>query len=279
MKISRLATMFFMLIIAGSFLTGCLASSNSYRSSVVTYLYPYDKEPVETPEVPLLSLPLKVGIAFVPESSEPVKGLTEKDKMDLMKEVSNHFKAQDFVKSIDLIPSAYLTPEGSFANLDQIRTMFGIDVIVLLSFDQTQFTDEGIASIAYWTLIGAYIIPGEKNDTHTMLDAAVYDIKTRKMLFRAPGISHIKSNATPVNLSEKKRIDSAEGFRESSKDLVINLDEQLQVFKEKIKESPEDYRIVHKPGFTGGGSLDGFYLILLAVMGMGRLWSLKFRNS
>ena len=37
-----------------------------------------------------------------------------------------------------------------------------------------QFTDEGLASFAYWTIIGAYIIPGEKNDTHTMLDAVVY---------------------------------------------------------------------------------------------------------
>ncbi len=233
MKLSRLATIFFLLIIAGSFLTGCLASTNSYKSSVVTYLYPHDKEPVETPEVPLVSLPLKVGIAFVPESSRVIKGLTEKNKIDLMKEVSNHFKKQDFAKSIEIIPSAYLTPKGSFANLDQIRTIFGIDVIALLSFDQTQFTDEGIASIAYWTLIGAYIIPGEKNDTHTMLEATVYDIETRKMLFRAPGTSQIKSTATLVNLSEKKRIDSTEGFRESSRDLVINLGKQLQVFKEK----------------------------------------------
>ena len=43
--------------------------------------------------------------------------------------------------------------------------MFGIDVIVLLSYDQVQFRDEGLLSLTYWTVVGAYTIPGEKNDT------------------------------------------------------------------------------------------------------------------
>ena len=140
----------------------------------------------------MLSLPLKVGIAFVPETLGIHQSFTEKDKMELMTEISRHFKSYDFVKSIDQIPSAYLTSKGGYANLDQIRTMYGIDVIALISYDQTQFTDEGFTSLAYWTLIGAYVVRGEKNDTHTMVDASVYDIKSRKMLFRAPGISHIK---------------------------------------------------------------------------------------
>jgi len=99
----------------------------------------------------------------------------------------------------------------------------------LLSYDQTQFTEEGLASITYWTIVGAYIIPGEKNDTHTMVDAAVYDIQSRKMLFRAPGISHIKGLSTPVNLNEELRDDSIEGFKEASVDVIKNLDLQLDL--------------------------------------------------
>jgi rhombotail lipoprotein len=112
--------------------------------------------------------------------------------------------------------------------------MYGIDVIALISYDQTRFTDRGVASISYWTIIGAYIVPGEKNDTHTMVDASVYDIKSRKMLFRAPGISHIKSKSTPVNLSEQIRIDSIEGFKQASEALIISLKEQLELFRERV---------------------------------------------
>ena len=268
-----------LILAACSTLTGCFHQSAAhYSSSVFQYLYPDKSEYIETPGTPLLSLPLRIGIAFVPESTSRYQTLTEKDKMDLMKEVSMHFKKYDFVKSIELIPSAYLTEKGSFANLDQIRTMYGIDVIALLSYDQTQFTDEGVASITYWTIVGAYIVPGEKNATHTMVDASIYDIKSRKMLFRAPGISYKKSHATPVNLTEQLRADSLSGLQEASNDLITNLDIQLGLFKEKIKEAPEDYKIEHKPGYTGGGSLDGTFLIFIFMLGGYWLWQTRKRK-
>ena len=273
------------LVLAG-IATGC-ATSRRYSSSVVQYLYPDQNAPIQAPEVPQLSVPLKVGIAFVPNGAEekqsyspasqygaaPLFGaatlaatLTEKDKMLLMQNVSDHFKKYEFVKSIDLIPSAYLRPKGSFANLDQIRTMHGVDVIVLLSYDQTQFVDEGISSISYWTMVGAYIVKGEKNDTHTMLDAAVFHISSRKMLFRAPGISHIKNAATPVNLSEQARVDSIAGFQEASKDLITHLDEQLELFRARLKESPDEFKVIYKPGYTGGGSLDVSFVVMAFVL-------------
>ena len=247
-------------------------------SSVVEYLYPNKAEPVETPTIPVLSLPLKVGIAFVPEgqrtgrpgrSADPI--FTEKHKIALMEEVSSHFKKYPFVKSIELIPTAYLTPRGSFANLDQLRTMFGADVIVLLSYDQAQFTDEGFLSLSYWTLVGAYVVKGEKNDTNTMMDAAVYDIPSRKMLFRAPGISRVNGSATPINLSQQLRQDRDTGFKEAAKNLVANLEQELEKFQERVKASPEEIKVVHQPGYRGGGSLDGFVVLLLAAMA-GYLW-------
>ncbi|MCC6220585.1 MAG: rhombotarget lipoprotein [Deltaproteobacteria bacterium] len=238
------------------------------RSSVVDYLYPSENRHVEHPTIPNLKLPARVGIAFVPEDKDARLTFTEKDKMELMKDVSQHFRNYEFVKSIEIIPSAYLWKNGSFANLDQIRTMYGIDIVALLSYDQTQFTDEGLASITYWTIVGAYVVPGEKNDTHTMVDALVYDIESRKMLFRAPGISHIKSKATPVNMSEQLRHDSVGGFKEASIDLARNLDIQLELFREKLKENPEDYKVVYSSGYTGLGSLDiSFAIIVLLICG------------
>jgi len=287
MQTSNTCLLGLLLTIVFAMITSCGFMTTNRSSSVVQYLYPYKKGYVETADIPRLELPLRIGIAFVPEDTvnghslfipeKFVQGqsLTERDKMELMAEVRKHFKNYDFVKSIELIPSAYLTKEGSFTNLDQIRTMYGIDAIVLLSYDQTQFTDEGVASITYWTLIGAYIVPGEKNDTHTMVDASVYDIQSRKMLFRAPGISHIKSKATPVNLSEQLRVDSMKSFQEASTDLVTNLELQLEMFKEKIKEAPAEYQIVYKPGYTGGGSLDCIYIIILSMLSGYWIWLRK----
>lgn len=270
-------------------LGGCASTQSRYYSSAVDYLYPDKKEPVEKPAVPVMKIPMKVGIAFVPDAGQyertrnfwlsMTRGsrsnafkMTENQKTELMKQVVKYFRKYPFIGSIEIIPSAYLKPRGSFANLDQIRTMYGVDAIALLSVDQVQFTDEGAASFLYWTIIGAYTIPGEKNTTHTMMDAVVYDIKSRKMLFRAPGLSEVKGKATPVNISEELRKDSSEGFQVAAKDMIKNLDEQLGTFREKVKASPKEYKVVERPGYRrGGGSVDLVFIAMLALIWAG-LW-------
>lgn len=264
-----------------SSLTACGTTRMTRQyASVVHYLYTNKTDPIDIPTIPVLSLPLRVGIAFVPEEhiTPHTPSFPEKEKLALLQEISDHFKQLSFVQSIELIPTSYLTPQGGFTNLDQLRTMFGIDVIALLSYDQVQFTDEGFLSLTYWTLVGAYIFKGEKNDTKTMIDTAVYHIPSRKLLFRAPGISHVKGSATPVNLTEQLRRDSETGFKMAAQDLVKNLQEQLALFQDKVKNAPQDYTVAYKPGHRGGGSLDGLTALLLIGIGGYALWSSQHRK-
>ncbi|MET4692436.1 rhombotarget lipoprotein [Endozoicomonas lisbonensis] len=246
------------------FLAGCQTTSQYRNSSVVDYLYPKSDQHVVSEEIPRLVLPLKVGVAFTPGSHGT--SLTEASKMELMSDVSKHFESLDFVDSIEVIPSGYLRPEGSFANLEQLKRMFGIDVIALISYDQTRFTDEGFASIAYWTLVGAYLVPGEKNATHTLIDAVLYDIDSQKLLFRAPGVSVVKSKATPVNLKEQVREDSLEGFQLASEDLVGNLKVQLDRFQTRVESTPEQFEVIRSEGYRGSGSSGYGFLLLLGLL-------------
>ena len=254
-----LITSFLLSLFLVTLISGCVATgSTKHATSAVDFLYPNTSDPIEKAGIPILNLPLRVGIAFVPGEGGGTFGgsnlitgvqitrfvLGEDTKTNLMKEVAEHFKSYSFVKDIQVIPSSELTARGSFANLDRIRSEHGVDVIALLSYDQAQFTDEGVASLTYWTLVGAYVVPGEKNDTHTMLDAVVYDIKSRKMLFRAPGTSHTKSLATPVNVAEQLRTDSEKGFGLAAKDMIVNLDDQLALFREKVRKNPAQFKVV-----------------------------------
>jgi rhombotail lipoprotein len=206
------------------------------------------------------------------------QSFTESQKMELMKQISGQFKQYPFVKSIELIPTAYLTPEGGFANLDQIKTIYGVDVMALLSYDQVQFTDEGVLSLTYWTIVGAYVVPGEKNDTKTMMDAAIYDITSRKLLFRAPGFGSVKGSATPINLSEQLREDSKKGFQQAATNLVANLKMQLAEFKEQVTNAPTEYKIEYKPGYTGSGAFGGMETIMVAGLGTCFLWIRRSRQ-
>jgi rhombotail lipoprotein len=266
-----------LLAIAAALLAGC-AQQTRTTSSVVDYLYPKQSDTTVTASIPQLNLPLRVGIAFVPDQGSQTKGvntwsahlsgggLTESKKTELLEKVAAHFRDYEFVGTIDVIPSAYLTRGGSFANLDQIRAMYGIDVIALVSYDQVQFTDEGWLTLTYWTLVGAYVVSGEKNDTSTMLDTVVYDIPSRNMLFRAPGTSTVKGRATPINLSEELRTDSIKGFEVAADAMIINLDQQLASFMEKIKREPERVKLVHGTKYTGAASWTDVLWMLLAAI-------------
>ncbi|RYZ79711.1 MAG: rhombotarget lipoprotein [Moraxellaceae bacterium] len=262
-------------------LFGCANQQSGRKSSVVDYLYPKSAPAAIAPSIPTLQLPIKLGIAFVPDQghsggggnfwSEQTagSGLTELKKTHILASVAKHFKKYPFIGEIQEIPTTYLTPGGSFANLDQIKTMYGIDVIALTSFDQVQFTDSGFLSLTYWTLVGAYIVAGEKNDTNTLMDTVVYDIASRKLLFRAPGTSLIKGRATPVNLSEELRADSAKGFEVATAKMIENLEIQLQVFREKAKQNPAEVKIIPLSNSGSGGSLDYYVLSLLLLLAGG----------
>ena len=269
------------LLLAAFTLPSCTSQKINTKSSVVEYLYPKSDDKYETPSIPHLKLPLRVGVAFVPESNKKSYAhnfwtgtsysgsFSEAKKSQLLSDVAGHFKSLDFVDSIEVIPSAYLTSGGGFSNLSQIQTMYGIDVIALISYDQMQFTDEGVLSLSYWTIVGAYVVSGEKNDTNTLMDTVVYDISSRKMLFRAPGTSQVSGTATPINLSEELRADSIKGFEQAAENMVLNLKVQLDTFKASIKSNPEETKVSYREGYVGGGGggAVGFIGILALFIG------------
>ncbi len=263
-------------------LGGCVGwqTSNHRANNLFKYLYADRPNHLDTPAIPVLSLPLKVGVAFVPVDRQGNGNgyvyddteFSEAQKTALLNEVAGHFKKYPFVKSIEIIPTAYLTPRAGFANLDQLRAMYGVDVMALMSYDQVQFTGEGLLSLTYWTIVGAYVVPAEKNDTRTLLDAAVFDIASRKLLFRAPGVSQVKGGSTLIYRDEQLREDSERGFKEAATNLVTNLTVQLEDFRQRVTNSPTEYKIVRKPGYIGAGAYGGIETIFVGAVGISFLW-------
>ncbi|MFY3743504.1 rhombotarget lipoprotein [Anaeromyxobacter sp. Red801] len=278
-------------------LLGACAQTTARRAtSVVNYLYPAGQPEAAQPSVPKLTLPLRVGIAFVPPAASEVTqaayvgdrdaAAPETERVRLMETIAAHFRERPYVKSVEIIPTAYLTPGGGFANLDQIRNMFGVDEIVLIAFDQVQFKDQGMATLTYWTLVGAYVVQGEKHDTRTLMDAVVLDIPSRKLLFRAPGTSVVKGRSTPVNESEELRQDRQHGFKLATAELITALDAQLTAFQERLKAQPDEVKVVRTAEYekraaaSGGGAVDAATLAILAALAGGALvGSLRRRRS
>lgn len=263
-------------------LSGCATAPRHRAASVVEYLYPERRDPIVAPSIPKLTLPLRVGLAFVPSADDAgalAVVVPESERQQLMKQIADHFRRQPYVKNIETIPTAYLTPRGGFTNLEQVSRAFDVDVIALLSYDQMQFTTTSRASIAYWTLVGAYVIQGEKNDTRTLLDAAVFDVASRKLLFRAPGVSAVKGSATPIDADKALREAGARGFQLAAADLLGNLDAELASFESKVRDSQIEVQVIATPEYkarrassgTGGGAADATLVVATAIAALGAL--------
>lgn len=231
-------------------------------SSLVDYLYPGGEEPAPYDEtVPQLNLPLRVGLAFVPSSQRYTEGLSEAHKQMLLNRVKDAFREREFIKSISIIPDTYLRSSRGFKTIDQIARIYGLDTIALVSYDQVSHTEDTKASLLYWTIIGAYFIKGSANDVQTFVDTSVFDVKTHKLLFRAPGVNISEGTATLVNTIEESRKRRAESFDKAMADMTQNLDNELNVFIERVKKE-QVAKVVHRPGYSGGGGALGCFVLL-----------------
>jgi rhombotail lipoprotein len=259
---------YLLLIFLASAIGGC--ASTSLRSarqagSLVDFLYPKaTSAPAMTPTVTELRPPVRVGVAFVPGNNRNM-ALSEQEKLQLLERVKTSFSSQPFIGKIELIPSTYLRPGGGFDNLDQVARMFDVEVMALLSYDQVRFNDMNAAAVLYWTIVGAYVIQGDRYDVQTMVDAAVFDVKSRKLLFRAPGISQVKGSATWANFTEQARTAQTQGYAQAVDQLIPQLQAELGAFRERVKSDPQ-FRVANKAGYRGGGSAG--WLAALGALGL-----------
>lgn len=250
----------------------------AHRSGLMEYLYPNKHEaPQPKPGGARLQLPLRLGMAFVPPSSgswqarRASAAIGEKPLLEIVKKT---FEGRAWIQEVRLIPSAYLMSQGGFDNLAQVARMYGVDVVALVSLDQLQYTDPKWYSFAYVSIVGAYVLPGDANDTRTLIDAAVFHVPSKTFLLRAPGQSVVKGSSTLVNREERLRADSGRGLELAMADLAGNLVKEVDAFKASVATGErQDIDVIDRQGqslrATGGVNHGGaFGLEVLAGLAL-----------
>nr|WP_314545559.1 rhombotarget lipoprotein [uncultured Massilia sp.] len=270
MRIAACAPILLTVLMALLALAGCASMldrpGQRQAGSIVDYLYPDSKQaPAMAPTVTHLKLPVRVGIAFVPGSGWS-GGPTPQMRTQLLERVKASFARYDYIAGIEVIPSDYLRARGGFDNLDQVARMFNVDVVALVSYDQVRFNDTNRLAVLYWTVVGAYLIKGDQYDVQTMVDAAVFDVRSRKLLFRAPGTSRVKGSATMTGYGKQVRGAQADGYDQAVEDLIPNLQAELADFKERVRNDPA---IRVEGGRGAGGTGWPLALAMAGIAGIG----------
>jgi rhombotail lipoprotein len=211
-------------------------------ASMLSFLFPKAQEQAAATGLPgqvsVIKVPFRIGVAFVPDTSGPQHRLAETDRLKLAAQVRDAFSAYPFVQAIETVPSMYLEPGGSFENLDRVASLLRLDVIALISFDQVQHADANKLSLLYWTGVGAYLVKGDEFDILTAVDTSVFDIRSRRLLMHATGMSKLKGSATLVGFNADAREARAKGLTEAVGEMVHNLHQEVASFRDRARQDP-----------------------------------------
>jgi hypothetical protein len=267
----------------------------------VGFLYPNGNEWPQRDTIPELRLPLRVGLAFLPSQGAPVEGLEAARREELLERIRAHFADRRFVSRIDIVPDYYLTgasgytrpasvsgfgtPAGisglvgltgvsGFAGLAAVQRLYNVDVMALVSYDQVTYRDENNWSLGYLTIVGAYVLKGNRHDVTTLVDLAVVDPVSRSIVLRAGGTDTRHGTTTYIKASAEAREAHAEGFSAATDQLIGNFDTALTRFESDVRAGKANVRVTSKSGRPlsggggggGGGALDWATLLGLAAI-------------
>jgi rhombotail lipoprotein len=234
---------------------------------LVDFLYTDGKVPEQDAQ-PELHLPIRVGVSFLPSDGDPWKsqpGAIDREKV--LTAVREHFKSLPYVSEIVIVPDYYLHKGkgDGLAQIEQLSRLYHIDLFALVSYDQIQNSFQNDRALAYWTIVGAYFVRGDRNETHTLLDMAVIDPKSRALVMRAGGTSALGGNVTAVDAEHHSAAQSKRGFELATGQLIANFSRELTDFEQRVRDGTAPVKVVRQGAKSGGGgALDPLLLALLS---------------
>ncbi|MFK8011847.1 MAG: rhombotarget lipoprotein [Marinicellaceae bacterium] len=273
-------TVFLLLILTlnGCALLGGHHTRHTKSTSLVQFLYPKGNPPMQDKVNPTLNLPLKVGLAFIPEQNNSAT-ISMATKNNLLENVKAAFQSKVYVDEIIIVPEIYLQRSQGFSTLEQIKNLYQLDVIALVSYDQVVNGKDNILALSYLTIVGAYIFPGTGYDVSTLIDLAVIDIESLSILFRAAGTSGEKDIVAEGYKQQAYLKKQNKGFKSAMAQMQTNLLPALDQFEQRLRaKDPNDtIKVRHREGYSG--SFPVALLILLTLIASLKSIIVRVKNT
>jgi rhombotail lipoprotein len=261
------------LVLAGCVQLGCFSGCSTHAhnsSSLVEFLYPRGSLPPAQNTIPQLRIPLRVGLAFLPTQQPQALGaLDAAHQQELLERIRQRFSSRNFVADIVIVPDYYLTGRQGFEGLAGLQRLYGVDVMALVSYDQVTHEDSNNWSLGYLTIVGAYVLKGNRHDVSTLVDLAVVDPASRSLLLRAGGTDTRHGNTTLIDSNRGTRQTTGESYDAAAEQMIQHFDAALVTFEADVRSGKAPVRVVRKneAGHSfGGGALDWPTLLALLMM-------------
>ncbi len=252
------------LALSGCSIFGQQKVRHNKSTSLVEYLYPDGHIP-DNQERPVLNLPLRVGLAFIPEQNQS-NTISSASKLELLNEVKSTFAQLDYVATIEVIPKTYLRNQSNTNHFKQLAQLYQLDVMALVSYDQIVNRKENMLALTYLTIVGTYIFPGSHFDVSTLLDLAVIDVNTKRLLFRAAGTHASKGLAAEAYTAHQYDLHQNKHFKIAMQEMTSSLVIEVARFEKRLKEKrPDDIVVKSKKGYDMSFNIHLIFYLLIII--------------
>ena len=197
-----------LLIMAVSMLQGCAMGPRFSSSQNLSSILEPVKDSLASQDKKPLVFPAAVGILMVPPpSNHEIPGSTlHLAAQELKKEL---LKNEKYVKAVSIVSASDFKEK---ITLNQISDLYGVDVLVIVSFEQDQRrVQNSVLALMNIAIVPAFIIPGVEVITSSIVDGKIVHIPSNAIIFRAGGLDERTENMTPF---------SAEGGGETEESIV-----------------------------------------------------------
>ena len=237
---------------------------HSRTTSLVNFLYPDGKIPDDL-SAPILRLPLRVGLAYIP-SIDNNSHIEPRLKLELLNAIKQQFEGRRYIQNIEIIPEMYISNRQNANQLQQIQQLYQLDVIALVSYDQIVNRKENLLAITYLTIVGNYISPGSHFNVSTLLDMALIDLNSQRLLFRAAGSHGSKGTTAEAYTRHQYDQHQNEDFAVAMDKLRTQLSFELQSFEQRLraKDPNDEIQVEAKKGYEM--AIDSQLLLLLILL-------------
>ncbi len=140
-----------------------------------------------------------------------------------------------------------------------MQRLYSLDLMALVSYDQVTNTDANNWSLGYLTIVGAYVLKGNRYDLSTLLDLAVVDPVTSSLVLRAGGVATRAGTATLVNAPQAERAASTAGYDAAADQMIAHFNTALTDFEAQVTAGRANVQVVHTGGGGGGKGAFGWW--------------------
>ncbi len=200
-----------------------------------------------------LSFPASVAILMVPGDGQVTDTVLHQAAVELKHVLLENKK---YIGSVSIVSVFDVNKK---VTLEQVRASYAADIVILIFYNQNQRTmQSGPAALLDAAIIPAFVVPGVKVHTATLIEGVVAHIPSNAVIFRTSGHEERDSYSTSYSEENVAAAASVDSFNAAMVDFGNSLSSTLDKFDQfDHSKAPSMTALVEsgsESGSAGGGN-------------------------